>query len=200
MKLSEDVMDKQVDDSAIAELPPLVDRVLSSRVQSGLFVIQKIISDFGPKLTTQVFADANHLCFSVFPTHEKTHYMLRLGKFGTPFPGLYSVAGRPIGLLEHVGAVNIPAADLTSTVLGAAAGGSVLQGECAFNLAKGASLNVVNVTVRSPRGSRFRYDYRVFLTFLLSFGERTNRFNVVERIEDQVSRYFVEQTVARGEV
>lgn len=182
------------ENSAISEFERDSTSIFSRRIQTGIYILKDVVPSIGKHLTWGALADNEHAYFSIFPKHEKPAVVERRRKFGTPFPGLYSLSKRPVGINRSVGPVNIFNKENPTVLMGDPKGKSVLITACAFDIERDARLTICNIGVRSDKNAILRYNYRVYLLFMMAFGDLIQPFDTSSILEDQVVRFFRENS------
>ncbi len=184
--------------SAISHFVQDATSIFTRRVVTGTYLLEKIIPGVGKHLDWEAYADERHAYFSILPRHEKSAMVERRRKFGTSFPGLYSIAGTPLGLNCGIGGVSVHKAEKPIAVFGDGKGKSVLLTSCAFDIDKDTQFTICNLSIRSPKDEKRRYNYRIYLLFIITLGRKFDPFSISSALEDQVTRFFLENTVRKA--
>ncbi len=184
--------------SAISHFVQDATSIFSRRIMTGTYLLEKLIPGVGKHLDWEAYADERHAYFSIFPRHEKSAMVERRRKFGTSFPGLYSIAGTPIGRDYGIGGVSVHKAENPIAVFGDGRGKSVLLTSCAFDIDRDTQFTICNLCIRSPKEKERRYNYRIYLLFIMTLGMEFDPFSISSALEDQVTRFFLESAVRKA--
>ncbi len=180
--------------SAISEFERDSTSIFSRRIQTGIYILKDVVPSIGKHLTWEALADNKHAYFYILPKHEKPAMIDRKRKFGTPFPGLYSLSKKNAGISRSLGPVNVLQKGNPTVLMGDPKGKSVLVTACAFDIREDDRLTICNIGIRSDKNAKSRYDYRIYLLFVIAFGDLIQPFDASSVLEDQVVRFFRENS------